>query len=83
MKFGRQLREYRLSGGRPETLRVFAKARGLDAGNLSRIERGIVLPSPGHARELQEIYGVGDPEWEEMMDAYLQEKLHEIRQVLE
>ena len=82
MRFGALLRQHRLRV-LLETLREFARARGLDAGNLSRIERSIVLPSPGHARELLEIYGVRDSEWEEMMEAYLQEKLHEIRLVLE
>ena len=54
------------------SLRVFAKKAGLDPGNLSRYERGVVSPPQdeavleriGHALGLRP----GSPHWREMVD---------------
>lgn len=82
MKFGALLREHRLRV-LGETLREFARSQGFEAGNLSRVERGLVLPSPGYARDLLDRYRTWDDGRGEMVEAYLQEKLQEMRQVFE
>ncbi len=73
MTFGRHLRAKRIE--QSWTLREFAKARGLDAGNLSRVERSIVLPSARLCRKLLQLYGFRflTAEWYEAVEAYLEE----------
>ena len=57
MKFGEYLKHRRIEVLR-ETLREFCRARGLDAGNLSRIERGVSFPRARLAKALCREYGI-------------------------
>lgn len=52
MRIGRTIRELRLAAG--ETLEELAHKAGLDASNLSRIERGLQEPSAGCAWRIAE-----------------------------
>lgn len=79
--FGRQLQQQRLD--RQWTLRQFARAQGLDAANLSRIERSLVLPSPPYAWKLLRIYGLGRTARRVAVKTYLAEKARETQALLE
>lgn len=52
-----------IRGGRP--LRVLAVASGVDKGSLSRIERGVALPTDAQVPGLQRAYGVAAHHWYE------------------
>lgn len=82
MKFGAHLKAKRIE--QSWTLREFAKARGLDAGNLSRIERSLVLPGPRIARKLLQTYGFIflTSEWRQATDAYCRGVSREAREKL-
>lgn len=73
MKFGRHLRAKRLERG--FTLRRFCRANAGDAGNLSRIERSLVLPSAHMAGYLMRVYGFEQDtqDYEAAQEAYLAE----------
>ena len=67
-RVGPRLKEIRIS--RKITLRAFADTMGLDAGNYSRVERGVFSPP---ARDKLELIlaelGVDEREIEELLDA--------------
>lgn len=80
MRFGSYLRHYRLdvSG---VTLREFARHNAKHAGNLSRIERSLILPGAVKACELMESYGIeqGSPLWEHAWKAYCLELIEHVK----
>ena len=77
MKFGRYLQAQRI-GVLRETLREFCRARGLDAGNLSRIERGLVFPRARLAKALCREYGIPENSTE-ASEVYLREQTERAR----
>ena len=72
MKFGEYLKRQRIKV-LGETLREFCRARELDPGNLSRIERGRTFPSVAQARYLLEQYGIAEDSTEAVV-VYLREQ---------
>lgn len=67
------------------TLREFARAKDLDAGNLSRVERSRVLPSVPTAKRLLLVYGFkprSEP-WQYAVDTYCRETTSEDRMEFE
>ena len=81
-KFGACLKARRIEDG--WTLREFARAQKLDAGNLSRIERSKVLPFPPLARTLLETYGFQrlGKAWRFAVNAYCRDLVVEARNEL-
>lgn len=68
--FGELLKKHRTASG--STLREFCRINGLDAGNYSRVERGLFAP-PGEAtiRRYANALGIeiGSDEYTELVDA--------------
>jgi transcriptional regulator with XRE-family HTH domain len=68
--FGGWVKARRLAGGL--TLRGFCEKHGLDPGNISRLERGVVSPpqDEGKLAEYATALGMkpGTPEWQEFFD---------------
>lgn len=67
------------------TLREFARANELDAGNLSRTERSRVLPTAPTAKRLLRVYAFQPltKPWKRAIDAYCREVAAEARDELE
>lgn len=67
------------------TLREFARANELDAGNLSRIERSRVVPTAPTAKRLLCMYGFQPltKSWKRAVDSYCRELTIEARSELE
>jgi transcriptional regulator with XRE-family HTH domain len=70
MQFGPHLKELRIKRGL--TLREFCANHGLDPGNMSRLERGLV-PPPGDRERVAELGGflglkAGSTELQELLD---------------
>jgi transcriptional regulator with XRE-family HTH domain len=70
VKFGAYFKELRLKTGL--TLREFCQKHGLDPGNLSRLERGLVPPPQGREKlgSYAEFLGLkkGSDEWYQFFD---------------
>ena len=70
MSFGAFFKECRIRTGK--TLRAFCEAHGFDAGNLSRLERGLLPPPTGDEklREYASALGLteGSDEWYTFFD---------------
>lgn len=70
MRFGAYFKELRLKTGL--TLREFCLKHGLDPGNLSRLERGLVTPPQGREKleEYAQFLGLkkGSDEWYQFFD---------------
>jgi len=70
MRFGPYLKELRLKRG--ISLREFCQTHGLDPGNMSRLERGLV-PPPKSQEKIAELAGFlglkkGSDEWQQLFD---------------
>ncbi len=70
MTFGEYIKELRIRGG--HTLRRFCELHGLDAGNYSKLERGLFPPPTGEEKmlELARAYGLkrGTDDWSTFFD---------------
>jgi transcriptional regulator with XRE-family HTH domain len=70
MRFGPYVKELRLKLGL--SLREFCQAHGLDPGNMSRLERGLVPPPESQEKisELAGFFGLkkGSEEWQQLFD---------------
>jgi len=70
MRFGFYLKDLRLKLGL--SLREFCQAHGLDPGNMSRLERGLVPPPESQTKvvELAGFLGLkkGSEEWQQLLD---------------
>ncbi len=70
MRFGPQVKNLRIKRGL--TLREFCLSHGLDPGNMSRLERGLVPPPESRERitELAGFLGLkaGSDEWQQLFD---------------
>jgi transcriptional regulator with XRE-family HTH domain len=68
--FGRLFRELRVRQGK--TLRQFCLDNGFDAGNISKLERGILAPPESHAKLAEYACALGlvegDDDWYEFFD---------------
>lgn len=70
MRFGAYVKELRLKRG--VSLREFCHTHGLDPGNMSRLERGLV-PPPESQEKIAELAGflglkTGSEEWQQLFD---------------
>lgn len=69
-KFGEFFKEKRMTLG--HTLREFCRENGFDPGNISRLERGILLPPQGEERRIRyaEALGIkkGSDDWLKFFD---------------
>ena len=70
MTFGEFIKDLRIRSG--HTLRRFCEANGLDAGNYSKLERGLLPPPTGEEKmvDLARAYGLkrGSDDWSTFFD---------------